>query len=68
MEVILPKNYTDDFKRVLTQPYNAYREKLPVVKYTNCYFTHTGIGLILQKNTDDIFINMPFINISRGKR
>jgi capsular polysaccharide biosynthesis protein len=45
MEVILPKNYSDDFKQVLTQPYNAYREKLPTVKYTDCYFTHTGVGL-----------------------
>ncbi len=45
MKVILPENYADDFKSVLAQPYNNYRESLPIVNYTNCYFTHSGIGL-----------------------
>jgi len=45
MKVILPENYSDDFKSVLSQPYNNYRESLPVVNYTDCYFTHSGIGL-----------------------
>src|ERR1700722_7086447 len=45
MKVILPENYADDFKPVLSQPYNNYRESLPVVNYSNCYFTHSGIGL-----------------------
>jgi len=45
MDVILPKNYNKDFEQVLSQPYNKYRENLPVVKYRNAYFTHSGIGL-----------------------
>ena len=45
MDPILPKNYSDDFKQVLSQPYNNFRENLPVVKYKNSFFTHSGIGL-----------------------
>ena len=45
MTPILPQNYADDFKQVLSQPYNNYRESLPVATYENAYFTHSGIGL-----------------------
>jgi len=45
MSIILPKNYGDDFEQVLSQPYNKYRDNLPVVKYTDSYFTYSGIGL-----------------------
>ena len=45
MDVILPKNFSADFKQVLSQPYNNYRENLPVVNYRKAYFTHSGIGL-----------------------
>jgi len=45
MTPTLPKNYTDDFKQVLAQSYNSYRENLPIVTYKNAYFTHSGIGL-----------------------
>jgi capsular polysaccharide biosynthesis protein len=64
MEVILPKNYSDYFKQVLTQPYNAYRQKLPIVKYPDCYFTNTGIGLKSFKLIEETL----FSNITKEHR
>lgn len=60
MYTILPKNYSDDFKQVLSQPYNEYREDLPIVKYNNCFITHSGIGLKGFKLIEEtLFENIP---------
>lgn len=60
MNPILPKNYSDDFSKALLQPYNDYRESLPVVNYKNCYFTHSGIGLKGFKLIEEtLFANLP---------
>lgn len=61
---ILPRNYTQDFKQVLSQPYNKYRENLPVGIYNNAYLTNTGIGLKSFKLIDETIFN----NITRQHR
>src|SRR5579863_5511945 len=63
INVILPKNYSDDFKQVLSQPYNSFRKNLPVVRYKNLFFTHTGIGLKWFRFIPETF----FENLSKGQ-
>lgn len=43
--IVLPDNFAEDFRRVLSQDLGEYTDEFPVATYRRCFVTHTGLAM-----------------------